>query len=57
VELFEQIRREYRFGVGTGCGKATGSTSADSSAGAGERGSGLEPKVQVRATARLGAGD
>jgi hypothetical protein len=39
VELVEQIRREYRFGVGTGCGKATGSASADSSAGAGERGS------------------
>lgn len=41
VELLEQIRRQYSFWSrnGPGYGEATGSASADSSAGAGERGS------------------
>ena len=38
VELFEQIRREYEFGVGTvlGGGAQAGSSSADGAPGAGE---------------------
>ena len=50
VELFEQIRREYEFGVGTvlGSGAQAGSASADGAPGVGERGAAGAPEAVER---------
>ena len=56
VELFEQIRREYEFGVGTirGSGAEAGGASADGAPGVGERGTAGAQAGQARSGRRSG---